>query len=208
MVIHAGPDMPLDREVIGGDMWRYAVIHYRIPQEEIAGASLYDKYFPIHTGLNARLTELVEQQLQTCNIPGGLAALRSKTIFAILMEELILSAQRQLQDGSTEAMVKAAEYMRIHFAEPLSVAQLAMQFGFNRRRFAYLFEKQTGMSPGFYLGECRIRRSKELLRTCDSSVAVIAEAVGYADSFYFSRYFKKQTGLSPTEYRKQFRNRS
>ncbi|WP_258525499.1 helix-turn-helix domain-containing protein [Paenibacillus sp. YN15] len=53
-----------------------------------------------------------------------------------------------------------------------------------------------------------MHRSKELLRTCSYSVSNIAESVGYTDNYYFSRFFKKQTGLSPTEYRNHVKRNS
>ena len=84
----------------------------------------------------------------------------------------------------------------------LSVSKIAEEFGVERRRFAYLFEQHTGMNPSNYLTEYRIRRSKELLKYDDSPVAEIAECVGYVDCFYFSRVFKKCTGMSPTAYRR------
>lgn len=59
-----------------------------------------------------------------------------------------------------------------------------------RRRFADLFEQHTGMNPSSYLTEYRIRRAKELLRSCDSTVAEIAECVGYVDCFTLVGYLK------------------
>ncbi len=67
------------------------------------------------------------------------------------------------------------------------------------------FERHTGMSPICYLTECRIYRSKELPRTCGCPIAQVAECVRYTDSFYFNRLFKKQTGLSPIEFREKVR---
>lgn len=206
MVVHAGPDMTLDKEVIGDDDWSYAVVHYRLSREELLRFPLYNRHFSFHIGVNARVEELIGQLLQHQAMPGGMSAIRAKTIFSLLLEEIMLSAKRQFQDENSELMTRAAEYIRNHYAEPLSIAQIALQFGMERRRFAYLFEKHAGLSPMSYLSECRIRRSRELLRTCECSVAQVAASVGYMDHFYFSRYFKKQTGLTPTEYRKQFRS--
>ncbi len=205
VVLHAGPDMPVSKAVIGNTNWRYALIHYQIPQEDIPRFPLFNKHFLIVTGINTRLADLLEKLHQSYAAPGGMAALKSKVLFMSLLEEMIIAAQRQLHDDNTELMARAVEYIRQNCANPISIAKIAAQFGLERRRFAYLFERQTGLSPIRYLTECRIRRSKELLRTCDCPIAQVAEYAGYTDTFYFSRLFKKQTGLSPTEFRKKAR---
>ena len=203
MVLHAGPDMALSKEVLGDTYWHYALIHYRIPKREAARFPLFHEHFLIVTGINTRIADLIGQFRQSYATPGSMAVFKSKVLFMSLMEEMLVSAKRQICDSSTELMAQAVEYIRLNYAEPLSITKIASQFGLGRRRFTYLFERHTGMSPIHYLTECRIRRSKELLQTCRCSIARVAECVGYPDSFYFSRVFKRQTGLSPTEFRER-----
>lgn len=208
IIVHGGPGMPLEKEVLGEEDWIYALIHYKLPREETRRWPLYNRHFSMHTGVNSRIGDLVAQLLQTQAVPGGITAVKSKTLFMNILEEILFSAKRQLQDENSEAIIRAAEYIRSHYAEPISIAKMALQSGLERRRFAYMFEKHTGMSPISYLAACRIHRSKELLRTCSYSVSNIAESVGYTDNYYFSRFFKKQTGLSPTEYRNHVKRSS
>lgn len=202
IVLHAGPNMAVSKEVLSDAHWQYALIHYQIPAGEVSMFPLFNEHFLIFTGLNTRISDLIGQLRQSYATPSNVAALKSKVLFMSLMEEMIISAKRQLHDDSTELMAQTVEYIRQNYADPVSITKIASQFGLERRRFAYLFERHTGMSPIRYLTECRIRRSKELLRTCGCPVAQIAECVGYTDSFYFSRLFKRQTGFSPTEFRK------
>lgn len=203
VVLHSGPDIPVSKEVIGDLYWQYALIHYQLPKEEASRFPFFNEHFLIHTGVNVRLADLISQLRQSYTAPGGLAALKSKVLFMNLIEEMIASAKRQLHDGNAELMAQAMEYIRQNYADPISIAKISEQFGINRRRFAYLFERHTGLSPVSYLTECRIRRSKELLTTCGCPISQVAECVGYLDSFYFSRLFKRHTGLSPTEFRKR-----
>lgn len=201
VVLHAGPDTPLSKEVIGEGFWRYALIHFYIPQSEVARFPLYYEHFLIHTGNNARIADLVSQLHQSYAAPGGIAALKSKVLFTGLIEEMMISAKRRLYGSDTEPIIQAVEYIRQNYTSPLSVSELSDRFGLERRRFAYLFERHIGMSPNRYITECRLRRAKDLLRTCACPISQVAECVGYTDSFYFSRLFKRQTGLSPTEFR-------
>jgi AraC-like DNA-binding protein len=207
VVVHGGLDMTLDKEVLGEEPWRYALVYYRIPDEERNRFPLYNQHFAIQTGENGRITELLKELLRSYAAPDAVAAIRCKGLFMKVLEEMMLSGRSQLLDNNGEALSRAAAYIRSHYSKPVSIAELARESGVERRRFAYLFNKYTGMSPVSYLAECRIRRSKELLRMEDCPISQVAEQVGYTDSFYFSRFFKKQTGLSPSDYRSRFRRK-
>ncbi|WP_258525490.1 AraC family transcriptional regulator [Paenibacillus sp. YN15] len=151
IIVHGGPGMPLEKEVVGEEDWIYALIHYKLPREETRRWPLYNRHFSMYTGVNSRIGDLVVQLLQTQAVPGGMAAVKSKTLFMNILEEILFSAKRQLQDENSDAIIRAAEYIRNHYAEPISIAKMALQSGLERRRFAYMFEKHTGMSPISYL---------------------------------------------------------
>lgn len=65
-----------------------------------------------------------------------------------------------------------------------------------------IFHRINGKSIFQYLTFVRINRAKELLATTDMKLWEIAEETGFSDQFYFSRQFKKHTGMSPTFYAK------
>jgi AraC family L-rhamnose operon transcriptional activator RhaR/AraC family L-rhamnose operon regulatory protein RhaS len=66
------------------------------------------------------------------------------------------------------------------------------------------FKDATGQSPIAYLIQLRIQRATELLRHGDQSISEIAFSVGFEDSNYFSRQFRKSMHTSPREYRRRF----
>ena len=85
-----------------------------------------------------------------------------------------------------------------------TVADYAAEIHLSVDRFSHLFTEIIGVTPKQYLITTRIEAAKELLINSDLTVLQISEAVGTSNQNYFSRIFKKHTGLSPSEYRKQF----
>jgi AraC-like DNA-binding protein len=82
-----------------------------------------------------------------------------------------------------------------------TLEELAKNAGLSVPHYISLFREHTGTSPIRYLTRVRLRHACELLDMSDMPVSKIAQAVGYDDSFYFSRAFRKNIGHSPTKYR-------
>ncbi len=101
----------------------------------------------------------------------------------------------------TVAQVKA--YIRAHLSERLTLADVAAVFNFSPGYLSQLFGKYGG---GFveYITEARVAAAKEMLEKGDRKIYEIAEELGFESSFYFSKVFKKATGLSPREYQQKF----
>ena len=76
----------------------------------------------------------------------------------------------------------------------------------NKSYFSHLFSKETGMNFTDYLEQVRIFKAQILLRDTSDSIASISEQVGYTSQSYFSKAFKKNTGITPNTYRASFRD--
>ncbi|KOS63207.1 helix-turn-helix transcriptional regulator [Lysinibacillus agricola] len=202
MIVHAGPQMPIEIKVSDDKEWEYAVVHYQLSPEESTLYPLSAQHFLINTGYHTKIIDYVQQLIESQSMPGNMSKFKAKTLFMNLLEAILISAKVKVLDTASDQMEQALQYIHENYAKQLSVSKIAEELGVERRRFAYLFEQHTGMNPSAYLTEYRIRRAKELLKYDDSPVAEIAECVGYVDCFYFSRVFKKCTGMSPTTYRK------
>ncbi|UYQ66784.1 helix-turn-helix transcriptional regulator [Streptomyces peucetius] len=87
------------------------------------------------------------------------------------------------------------------WAEPLDLEAIAAHAGYSRYHFVRAFKAVYGQTPGQYLTRRRVERAEEMLRTADLSVTEICGLVGFSSLGTFSARFKKQTGLSPSEYR-------
>ena len=95
------------------------------------------------------------------------------------------------------------QYLRDHYAEGITLQVLAGEFGMSENYISSLIKKETGRRFSEHLTEIRIRRAQELLRSSNGSIEQIAGKVGYPDYFYFTKVYKKVTGLSPAAFRKQ-----
>jgi AraC family transcriptional regulator of arabinose operon len=92
-------------------------------------------------------------------------------------------------------------YIADHFADPLTLAELAMVAGVSPTHLCHLFSDSVGLSPLQYLQRFRMRRARQLLETTDLVVADIGRRVGFADPAYFSRAFRRTVEMTPSQYR-------
>ncbi len=94
------------------------------------------------------------------------------------------------------------QYIHNNFADPeMSIAKTADIFGFNKKYFSALFAKNMQKTFTDYLAEIRIAHAVELLKQNKISVVELAEKCGYSDPLYFSKVFKRITGISPSKYK-------
>lgn len=94
------------------------------------------------------------------------------------------------------------KYLQKNFQKPLSLGDISDALGFTPDYLSHLFKKYHNESPIRYLTTLRINYAKQLLiRQPDLDIAVIGEMSGYSDSVYFSKVFKKNTGMWPRQFR-------
>jgi len=96
----------------------------------------------------------------------------------------------------------AIAYIQLKYNEQIKIDKVAYACGLNRSYLTRLFKEATGYSLQEYLLSYRVKTAIKLLTESDMSIQDIATSVGYGDSFTFSKAFKRQTGKSPSEYRK------
>jgi len=113
---------------------------------------------------------------------------------------------REMREEQTSTVIdRAKQYIRQHFTEELSLEEAAESVHLNPFYFSKVFKQHVGETFIDYLTGLRIDRAKQLIEEEGLSLKEVSYQVGYKDPNYFSRVFKKVTGVAPSEYRSQLR---
>ena len=130
-------------------------------------------------------------------------------LIAMYLRQIFLLVQRTRQEQKPsvatyiqEEMEYARRYFNEHYNETINIEEYAQSRSMSVSWFQRNFRQFVNHSPMQYILMTRVNNAASLLETTDYSMAEIAAIVGYDDPLYFSRLFRKQKGMSPSEYRK------
>jgi len=103
---------------------------------------------------------------------------------------------------SSENLVDlVADFVDTHYQDPdLSLKKLSGIFPYTEKYLSSLFHRKMGIRFSSYLNSLRLRYARQLLEEGETSVSRVAQLCGYSDSLYFSKVFKKSTGMAPSRY--------
>ena len=113
----------------------------------------------------------------------------------IYLEKMLNAAQ----SGLAERFIYFAER---NYGQDISVDTVARELNVSTSAIFKAVKKQTGVTPSKIIAATRVEKAKQLLSSTNKTVTEIADAVGMHDYNYFSRVFRREIGISPTEYRK------
>ncbi|GHT69337.1 hypothetical protein AGMMS50239_35950 [Bacteroidia bacterium] len=118
--------------------------------------------------------------------------------------ELLILIYRYMDEtylpiGSNESMKKAISYILENYQSNISMADVAEQSGIGNRYLRKLFAHHLNISPIEYLNQVRVNKAIELLRNSEMSVKEVCFSCGFKSPQYFSRVFKQQVGITPSE---------
>ena len=114
----------------------------------------------------------------------------------------VIGARQPLPRMETARLKQMLGFIREHYAEDISPADVAASAGVCERECFRCFRQELGTTPLATLTDFRLRRAAELLRETDRSVSDIAAACGFANSSYFGKVFRRRMNLSPLAYRR------
>jgi transcriptional regulator GlxA family with amidase domain len=112
-----------------------------------------------------------------------------------------LAQTRQVEDA---VIARCQQWVAEHYDDDTPVARMARLSGLAERSFTRRFRQATGMAPLEYIHTMRLEEAKHLLESSNTPVEVVANEVGYEDTAFFSRLFRRKVGLTPAQYRRRF----
>ena len=145
--------------------------------------------------------EITQRSVQ--RMMSAASVLEQNQISADMILELTEAVRRhQLNLGDYSAPIRRVlEYLHLNYSQNVDLAYLADLAGYSSSYFARQFKKELGVSVFSYLAHLRCEQAADRLRNTDSSIQEISNFVGYPDNNYFVKVFKKQFGMTPSEYR-------
>ena len=102
--------------------------------------------------------------------------------------------------GDDTRVNEICAYLERNCEKDLSFRDICMKFSLSASVVKKLFSEKLGCGAMEFFANCKIERAKQLLREESRNITEIAEALSYSSVYYFSRAFKKSTGMTPTEY--------
>lgn len=120
----------------------------------------------------------------------------------------IIDTETKISEESRGYVRKAMDYLEAHYAEQITVPQVASSVSINPIYLNKIFKLSTGKTLSEYLNYYRIKQSLEMLTDSENTINCISELVGYNDVRSYIRFFKKFYHMTPNEYRKGKREKS
>lgn len=126
---------------------------------------------------------------------------KTEKLYSVISQEQIQENISQFQSHEEEFVEKTMAYIYEHIAkESLSVEELSEHANYSKIQFYRKIKKITGLTPNDVIKTTRLKMAEELLSSRNYSIAEVCYKVGFSDPRYFSRCFKDQYSLAPSEY--------
>lgn len=141
------------------------------------------------------VVEAVDKTIETLNYDEMQRNIEDAIIY-------LLPPKAETETKSMKSIVQlVVEWIQEHYAEEMSLSALANKYHVDSSYLSKMFSQEMGESLILYITNKRIEKAKEYMKNSEISLADVAFMVGYDDYTYFSRVFKKSTGMNPRNYR-------
>ncbi len=120
------------------------------------------------------------------------------------MTDICRTIRDQKEEQSDSAVKRAKTYIQEHYSNDISLDEVSREVNISPYYFSKLFKEEAGENFIEYLTNVRIGKAKEMLENPALSIKEVSILSGYADPNYFSRIFKKQTDMTPSEYKARY----
>jgi len=163
-------------------------------------------YLPIPKLILLTLGDSLEKKITTLSKLQGMDHLIKRNI---LMWEILLESYQRSYGSKTkskeEILVQSIiDYLEKNFNQKFSMEDLEQDIGLSYKYIGSLFKKNTSLTIKSYQLMLRLRESVILLGETQLTISEIADAVGFGDVYYFSNVFKREKGITPSRFRKEY----
>lgn len=202
-LIHGCAGKQLTFQIIGDEPFCHINLYYD-PQIENHGVNYMGRTYEMPIIYFEQVMKYLKQMIELTKKPDFRSRFQLNFILQHLLNELFFKHTNEMETKEEELVRQITEYIGEHYPENITLKGLAEQFNKNPAQLSYLFYKHTNIRPIDYLIQYRIEQAVYFLREKEYSVKQTAIAVGYQDEFYFSRLFKKHTGIPPSHLKRKF----
>lgn len=178
----------------GNDVKKFLKRHSFPAKEHVISTGTFPEY--------QQLYRKMIQELQLCKAD-------YENYLSLLLYQLLIIVGRQQSESLTittavqKDIEHATHYFNENYNKNINIDEFAASLNMSTCWFIRNFKQYNKITPLSYILSIRIANAQNLLETTSYNVTEIASIIGYDNPLYFSRLFKKQTGLSPSDYRKQ-----
>ncbi|WP_163537982.1 response regulator [Gracilibacillus sp. YIM 98692] len=127
--------------------------------------------------------------------------LKSQHLKSIDMQKNMIDQSQEGKNDGVHIIKYTLDLINSKYMEDLSLSEIADDVGFNGSYLSRLFKMETGKGFVQYLREVRIQHAKDMLTKTESTIENISKEVGFQSEKHFRRIFKKDLGLTPSDYR-------
>lgn len=189
-------------------------------RSDICDSPIFRSFFFGNNGLQSKLTLPPEDFIRVCDMlrklqdeyssdaSGKETLLRSYFMILTVMLSRLYASKESGKNRSAENITAAAEFIERNFAEKLTLDSIAAVTHYSSRHFVRIFTETYHQTPQEYILSLRLKRARSLLEEGELSIEETAQQSGFGDGNYFCRVFKKQTGVTPGEYRRRAQHKN
>ena len=159
----------------------------------------YDDFSYCQQALRLQITDYILKPVNYEEFGGCIDTLK----ISLFERRVLETPEPEAQEGRT--ITSITRYLQEHMGEDVSLGVLSEEFHLNPQYISQLFKSEVGVGFLAYLTGIRMERAKKLLLTTDLPVAEVSEQCGYGDYRVFTKVFKKNENVTPSQYRRDFR---
>lgn len=183
------------------DPWSILWVHFQ--GEDTPYYPLEEQKIILFASINARnrmmfLFELLFRVLEGNYTLGNFIYISQ--VLSLLLAEIYHREKKNSTKEQNRHITKVIRYMYRNICRTLTLEQISQEFNLSKSYLNAIFQRYTRHSPMDFFIDLKMKEACKLLRSSQLHIYEVAQELGYADPYYFSRLFKKVVGISPREY--------